>query len=210
MVLLPGLALNLAVISIIVGLIYYPSRRSRPDWVFTYFIFNILIYFISMLLREVQLTLGLGFGLLAVFSTLRYRTEPVPIREMTYLFISISIPFVNSLFTTTSITMVELILINGLLVVAIYVLDRGWGVRYEAERLVLYEKIDLLKPEKNAALLADLRQRTGLEITRYEIKQIDFLRDTAQILIYYDDRARQRTINANSYPNEERQGRMRS
>lgn len=202
-ILLPGLALNLAVISIIIGFIYYPTRRSRPDWVFTYFAFNILIYFISVLLREVQLTLGLGFGLLAVFSTLRYRTEPVPIREMTYLFISISVPFINSLFSSTRITLIELLIINGLLVLAIYVLDRGWGVHYEAERLVLYEKIELLRPEKNAALLADLHQRTGLEITRYEIKQIDFLRDTAQILIYYDDRARQRVIDANSRHNRE-------
>ena len=185
--LLPGLALNLVVGFIIIGFIYYPAHRSKQEYVFTYFIFNILIYFISGLLRDVQLTIGFGFGLLAVFSTLRYRTERMPIRETTFLFICISMPFINQLFLSTRISFGELAAINAFIVVVVYVLDRRWGVYYEEERKVVYEKIDLIKPENYDLLLDDLRQRTGLKITRCVVNEINFMRDVASITIYYDD-----------------------
>lgn len=184
--LLPGLLLNLAVGFVIIGFIYYPARRSRRQYVFTFFVFNILIYFISGLLRDVQLTIGFGFGLLAVFSVLRYRTEPVPMREATFLFVSISVPFINQLFMATRISFGELVVINGFILVALWVLDRGWGVHYEEERMVLYEKIDLIKPENYDDLLEDLRQRTGLDVKRFEVNEINFLRDVARITIYFD------------------------
>ncbi|MCB0087525.1 MAG: DUF4956 domain-containing protein, partial [Caldilineaceae bacterium] len=123
---LPGLALTLIVEIIIVGLIYYPSSPSRREYIFTFFVFNLLIYFVSGLLRDVQLTLGFGFGLLAVFSTLRYRTEQVPVREMTYLFISITIPFMNTLFMATRMTFPELITVNAIIVAAVLVLEQKW------------------------------------------------------------------------------------
>ena len=184
--LLPGFLLNLAVGFIIIGFIYYPVRRSRREYVFTFFVFNILIYFISGLLRDVQLTLGFGFGLLAVFSVLRYRTEPVPLREATFLFVAISVPFINQLFMSTRISLGELAIINAFIVVALWVLDRGWGVRYEEERQVLYEKIALIKPEKYTELLEDLRVRTGLNVKRFEVNEINFMRDMARITIFYD------------------------
>ena len=184
--LLPGFLLNLAVGFIIIGFIYYPVRRSRREYVFTFFVFNILIYFISGLLRDVQLTLGFGFGLLAVFSVLRYRTEPVPLREATFLFVAISVPFINQLFMSTRISLGELAIINAFIVVALWVLDRGWGVRYEEERQVLYEKIELIKPEKYTELLEDLRVRTGLNVKRFEVNEINFMRDMARITIFYD------------------------
>lgn len=184
--LLPSFALNLVAGFIIIGFIYYPVRRSRQEYVFTFFIFNILIFFISGLLRDVQLTLGFGFGLLAVFSILRYRTERIPLREMTFLFISISLPFVNQLFMSTRISLAELVVVNGFIIAAVWVLDRGWGVHYEEERTVVYEKIDLIKPEKYPELLDDLRQRTGLNIKRCEINEINFMRDMARITIFYD------------------------
>jgi hypothetical protein len=184
--LMPGFLLNMAAGFIIIGFIYYPVRRSRHQYVFTFFVFNILIYFISGLLRDVQLTLGFGFGLLAVFSVLRYRTEPLPMREATFLFVAISVPFVNQLFMSTRISFVELVIVNAFIIVALWVLDRGWGVRYEEERQVLYEKIDLIKPEKYDELLADLRARTGLDVKRFEVNEINFMRDMARITIFFD------------------------
>lgn len=183
---LPGFLLNLAAGLIIIGFIYYPGRRSKREYVFTFFVFNILIYFVSGLLRDVQLTIGFGFGLLAVFSTLRYRTEALPVRETTFLFTSITLPFVNQLFMATGIAFTELVIINVFIVTAVFVLDRGWGVNYEEEREVLYEKIELIRPENHALLLDDLRERTGLKVKRCIVREINFMRDVARITIYYD------------------------
>jgi len=184
---LPGFAINLVVATIIIGFIYYPANRSKKDYVFTFFTFNILIFFISGLLRDVQLTIGFGFGLLAVFSTLRYRTEQIRVKDMTYLFISITIPFMISLFMATRITYQELIIVNTAVVLAVLVLEKGWGINYELEKEVLYEQIDLVKPANHHLLLEDLRQRTGIDVKRFEVQNIDFLRDTARLTIYYDN-----------------------
>lgn len=183
---LPGFIVNLVMATIIIGFIYYPKNRSKRDYVFTFYAFNILIYFISGLLRDVQLTIGFGFGLLAVFSTLRYRTERIAVRDMTYLFICITVPFMNTLFMATRITFPELIVVNVIVVVVIFVLEQGWGINYQADRQILYEKIDLVRPENYPELLADLRARTGLDIKYCRVDQIDFLRDTALITIFYD------------------------
>lgn len=184
--LIPGFIVNLIVATIIIGFIYYPANRSKKDYVFTFYAFNILIYFVSGLLRDVQLTIGFGFGLLAVFSTLRYRTEPIRVKDMTYLFIAITVPFMNTLFMAARITFNELIIINAMVVALVLVLEKGWGVHYQGEQEVVYERVDLLKPENNALLLEDLSERTGLNVIRCEIRQIDFLRDTAQLTIYFE------------------------
>ncbi len=149
--LIPGFIVNLIVATIIIGFIYYPANRSKKDYVFTFYAFNILIYFVSGLLRDVQLTIGFGFGLLAVFSTLRYRTEPIRVKDMTYLFIAITVPFMNTLFMATRITFNELIIINVMVVTLVLVLEKGWGVHYQGEQEVVYERVDLLKPENNAS-----------------------------------------------------------
>lgn len=184
---LPGFGLNFVIAIIIIGFIYYPSNHAKKEYVFTFFSFNILIYFVSGLLRDVQLTIGFGFGLLAVFSTLRYRTERIPIKEMTYLFICITIPFVNTLFMATRITFNELIIINAVVVLAIFLIEKSWGIPYYGTKRVLYEKIEMVKPELYDQMLEDLSLRTGLEITRFDINEIDFLRDTADLTIYYRD-----------------------
>ena len=185
--LLPGFVLNLIIAVIIIGFIYYPSNQSRREYIFTFFSFNILIYFVSGLLRDVQLTLGFGFGLLAVFSTLRYRTERIPVKEMTYLFICITVPFMNTLFMATRITFSELVIINVIVIVAIFLAEKSWGIPYESSKRITYEKIDLIKPEQRRMLMDDLRQRTGLDILRVETGTIDFLRDTVELTIYYNE-----------------------
>lgn len=185
--LLPGFALNLIVMIIIVGFIYYPSNQARREYVFTFLAFSTLMYFISGLLRDVQLTLGFGFGLLAVFSVLRYRTEAIPIKEMMYIFISITVPFMNTLFLATRITFPELAIVNGILIASFFFAERSFGVPFLASKRVVYEKIDMIKPENHQKLIQDLRTRTGLDVQSYEISEINFLRDTADIIIYYDE-----------------------
>ena len=112
---LPGFALTLAVALVIFGLGYAPPRRSRPEYLFTFLVFTALAYLATSLLRDVQLTLGFSFGLLAVFTIMRFRSVMIPVREMTYLYVSIMLPFANALFLATRVTFMDVIIINGTL-----------------------------------------------------------------------------------------------
>jgi hypothetical protein len=145
--------------------------------------FNVLVFFITYLLNNVKLSLGFAFGIFAIFSILRYRTTLIPAKEMTYMFISISLAVVNAL-STTSMTVVELLFTNGVIVGLAFFLEKAW-VKNESKKIIVYEKIDLVKPEKRQELLEDLKLRTGINIHKVEIGQINFLRDTAMIRIYF-------------------------
>lgn len=175
--------INFIVMFIIVRLLYYPNQR-RKDYLFTYVIFNILIFLICFLLSSVKLELGFAFGLFAVFGILRYRTEAVPIKEMTYLFIVIGIAVINSL-SNKKISWAELAFTNAAILGATYALEKMWLLRHETQKLVMYDNIELIKPEHKALLIADLNKRTGLNITRTRLEKIDFLRDVAFIYIYF-------------------------
>jgi len=170
---------------IVVRLLYYP-KHQRKDYLFTFIIFNILIFFLSFLLSSVKLQLGFAFGLFAVFSILRYRTEALPIKEMTYLFIVIGIAVINAI-ANKKISWAELLFTNAAIVGAVYVLERMWLLRHETQRLVVYDNIELIKPENSAQLIADLKNRTGLPVTRTRLDKIDLLRDVAFIYVYYYD-----------------------
>jgi len=177
---------NFGVAFFIVRFIYYPQKRDK-DYVFTFFAFNTIIFFVLSLLSSIDLSVGFGFGLFAIFSVLRYRTHPIPIREMTYLFIIIALPVLNSILMHEN-GLMELAVANAVIILVLYVAEKGWGFDYEVRKSITYEKIELIKPDKRHLLLQDLRQRTGLDITRCEIGRIDFLKDTAEIKIYYDER----------------------
>ncbi len=168
---------------VIVRAIYYKSKDEK-DYVFTFFMFNILTFFICYLLRKVPMQMGFALGLFAVFGILRYRTEAIPIRQMTYLFIVIAISMINAL-ANKSISIIELVFTNTIITVITYLIDRVWFQSLELIKTITYEKIELIKPEKEAELIEDLKQRTGLPIHDVKIDKIDFLRDTAQISIYY-------------------------
>ena len=170
---------------IVVRLLYYP-KHQRKDYLFTFIIFNILIFFLSFLLSSVKLQLGFAFGLFAVFSILRYRTEALPIKEMTYLFIVIGIAVINAV-ANKKISWAELVFTNAAIVGAVYVLERMWLLRHETQRLVVYDNIELIKPENSAQLIADLKNRTGLPVTRTRVDKIDLLRDVAFLYVYYYD-----------------------
>ncbi|KXK21709.1 MAG: hypothetical protein UZ15_CFX003001341 [Chloroflexi bacterium OLB15] len=180
-------ALNLAVVIVIIRFIYYPQQRDK-DYVFTFVAFSTIIFFVIGLMNNTELGIGVGFGLFAIFSILRYRTDTVPIREMTYLFVLIALAVVNSLLFQWQ-AYVQFALVNVAVIAILYVLERGWGFHYMTRKVITYERIDLIRPENEALLLADLQARTGLPIERVEIGKINFLRDSAEIVVYYDPRA---------------------
>ena len=128
--------------------------------------------------------MGFALGLFAVFGILRYRTEAIPIRQMTYLFIVIGISMINAL-ANKSISILELIFTNSIITVITYLIDRVWFQSLEETKSITYEKIELIKPERETELINDLKERTGLPIHAVKIDKVDFLRDTAQITIYF-------------------------
>jgi hypothetical protein len=136
------------------------------------------------LLESVKLGLGFALGLFAIFGIIRYRTQQIPIKEMTYLFLVIGISVINAL-ANKKISYAELIVTNGLLLLVTWGLERMMMLRHESRKQILYEKIELIKPENRLELKTDLENRTGLIINRIEIGKVDFLRDTARINIYY-------------------------
>ena len=176
-------SIDLLFLIIIVRVIYYRIKDEK-DYVFTFFMFNILTFFICFLLRKVPMEMGFALGLFAVFGILRYRTEAIPIRQMTYLFIVIGLSMINSL-ANKSISWLEILLANGIITIITYLIDRVWFSTIEQTKTILYEKIELIKPENEQELIEDLKQRTGLQIVAVKVDKVDFLRDTAQITIYY-------------------------
>ena len=180
-----GAAFNIAVAIVIVRFIYYPWTQNR-SYVFTFLAFNPTIFFVMGLLTSIELSVGVGFGLFAIFSVIRYRTEEMPIREMTYLFVIIALPVMNSILTTGD-QMEKVLIANVTIVALLYILEREWGFTFELHKKVTYERIDLITPARREELLDDLRQRTGLEVHRAEVGRIDFLRDTAEVTMYYNN-----------------------
>ena len=176
-------SIDLLFLFIIVRVIYYRIKEEK-DYVFTFFMFNILTFFICFLLRKVPMEMGFALGLFAVFGILRYRTEAIPIRQMTYLFIVIGLSMINSL-ANKSISWLEILLANAIITTITFLIDRVWFSSIEQTKSILYEKIDLIKPENEQELIEDLKKRTGLTIVAVKVDKVDFLRDTAQITIYY-------------------------
>jgi hypothetical protein len=179
-----GFCFDLLVAVIIARFVYYPVTRDK-QYVFTFLAFNTIIYFVISFMTSIEMSVGIGFGLFAIFSVLRYRTDPIPIREMTYLFVFAALPVMNSLGISNGVS-VELMVANVAILLVLYALEAGWGFNYEVSKKITYEKIELIKPENRALLLADLEQRTGLSIKSCVVGQVNFLRDTAAIRIFYE------------------------
>ncbi len=176
---------NLSIVLVVVRLIYYPKTQNKR-YVFTFLAFNTIIYFVLSFLTSIEISVGVGFGMFAIFSILRYRTDPIPIREMTYLFVITALPVMNSAGLKSEIWL-ELVIANLSVLIILFILEREWGFHYEASKKILYEKIELIKPQNRHELISDLEERTGLIIKRVVIGKVNFLRDTAEIKIYYDD-----------------------
>ncbi|MFZ7146451.1 MAG: DUF4956 domain-containing protein [Bacteroidota bacterium] len=166
---------------VLVRFIYFRIYKKK-DYLFTFFLFNIIIFIITYLMNKVDMSLGAAFGLFAVFSMLRYRTEGISTKDMTYLFIVIAIGLICAV---SKGTYFELSLITAILIAFTYALDGNWLVRNELVKTIQYENIELIKPENYNALIEDLKKRTGLNIHRASVNRIDFLKDIAVVKIYY-------------------------
>lgn len=177
------LLLNLSAITVVIRYIYYPIYKNK-DFVFTFYLFNLVNFLICYLLSSAVLKIGFAFGLFAIFTMLRFQTVRIPVREMAYLFISVTLGIINAL-ASVETGLPELFLANILILVFVYFLEYKSKLSHENYKAVTYEKIELIKPEKKAELLADLQNRTGLPVHRVEIISIDFLRDTAFLNVFY-------------------------
>ncbi len=182
--LLTRFSLNLLVIiAIVVGL--YAKTSRRKDFYFSYIAVSMVIFLLCFLLVSVKIELGFALGLFAVFGIIRYRTDAIPIKEMTYLFVVIAVSVINAL-ANKKVSYAELIMTNLLIVVGLYILEKILHLRQEIMYRVLYEKIENVQVGKEVELLNDLKIRTGKDVKRYEIERIDFLRDVAYINIFFD------------------------
>lgn len=176
-------SLNFLVVGLIVRGLYY-RRSRRLDYVFTYFLLSTSVFLLCFLLESVKLELGFALGLFAIFGILRYRTDPIPIKEMSYLFVVISISVINAL-SNKKVSYAELIFSNLVIVGLLAAFERVWFVAHEKQQAILYERIELIRPERRAELIEDLRARTGLQVTRVEVGTISLLRDTAELTVFY-------------------------
>ncbi|HMT29837.1 MAG TPA: DUF4956 domain-containing protein [Bacteroidia bacterium] len=175
------LAIDLLSVIVLVRFIYFPIYRSREN-VFTFFIFNLVIFLITYLLNKVEMSMGAAFGLFAVFSMLRYRTEDISIKDMTYMFLVIAMGLINAV---SKGNWDELSLLMAIIILITYLLESNVLIKKEVSKIVMYENIELIKPENKAQLIADLENRMGGKINQVTIGKIDFLRDAAQIHVFY-------------------------
>jgi hypothetical protein len=198
--------LNFIIILLIVRFIYY-SITKRKDYLFTYIMISATVFLLCFLLENVKLQLGFALGLFAIFGIIRYRTNPIPIREMTYLFIVIGISVINAL-ANKKISYAELLFTNFIIVLIIWLLEKVFFLKHLSEKDITYENIELINPERQEELKADLEKRTGLDIQKIEIGKINFLRDSVRLKIYYYDKnnninAADDDVDYNNYNNKE-------
>ena len=180
------LVINLVVVGIIIDRLYYPKSKRR-DFYFTFMLISIAIFFIVFfmifVLEEMKgkTSLGIGIGLFGIFSIMRYRTDAMPVREMTYLFVIIALTLVNAI--SEGVPMIELGITNLIFLVAVWVSE--WHLKVLPSKIIQYDKIDLVTPDRKADLIADLEKRLGLEIVQVEVGAVDFIRDMAMVKIRY-------------------------
>lgn len=176
--------INFVFLTIIVRYIYY-NKTPRKNYLFTFYMISVISFFICFALKKFEMEVGMGLGLFAIFGIIRYRTNPIRIREMTYLFLVIGLAVINAL--AGKLSYAELIFINCAVWILIYVMENWWLQSNETDKTIVYEKINNIKPENYSELIADLEDRTGLKINRAEVGKVDFLKDTAEVKIYYDE-----------------------
>lgn len=181
--LLIRLGVNLFFLTILIRFLYY-SIAKRKDYLFTYYLIGTITFFLCFGLKKLDIDTGMGLGLFAIFGIIRYRTDAIEIKEMTYLFLVIGISVVNSL-ASNKISIAEMALINSVVVILTFGLEKVWLLKHETRKTVVYEKIDLITPNKYDEMLKDLEERTGLNINRFEVGKINFLDDTATVRIFY-------------------------
>ena len=180
--LLIGLGFNTVAITLL-GVLTYRRARSRATYVFTLVVVNIVVFFVTYLMASAAVSVNVGFGLFALFGILRFRTGTLPVLEMTYLFAGIALASFNAL-ALTALSLTEAVIANVVIISTLELLGGMWLSRQSEVHAVIYERIELVQPARRAELLADLEERTGLSIANVVVDQINFLNDTAKILIH--------------------------
>ncbi len=174
---------NFMVVFIIVRGIYLSSSHQK-DYYFAYILISTLVFLLCFLLGNVKLQIGFALGLFAIFGIIRYRTQLMPIKEMTYLFMIIGISVINAL-ASKKVSYAEIIGTNAIIVMVIWTSEYFWRSRYEWKKKILFDDVSLLIPSKKEELIIELKKRTGLDITRVEIGDINYLRDSVKLMIYF-------------------------
>lgn len=173
---------------VLIRLVYFPIYKKR-ELFFTYFVFNIVIFMICFLLNKVDLSMGAAFGLFAVFSMLRYRTEDISLKDMTYLFLVIAIGLISAVTkikgADDSTEALFVGVINSLIIIVAYLLESKLLMKKESVKTIIYENINLIEASREQELIEDIKRRTGINVHRVSIQKIDFLKDSAQIKIFY-------------------------
>jgi len=176
--------LNMSVIMILVSWLYY-SKTRRKDYLFTYILISSIVFLLCFLLESVKLQIGFALGMFAIFGIIRYRTDALPIKEMTYLFLIIGVSVINAL-TNSETSLLDLLFTNAVIIFITYGLEKVWLLKHESSKLIIYEKINLIRKENYDLLIKDLEERTGIKkINRVEVGKINFLRDICDLTIYY-------------------------
>ena len=180
---------NLLIAFVIIKLIYHRDYKGN-DFVFTYFMFNTLIFFFAYILGNLDINMAFGFGLFAVFAILRYRTDPIPIKEMTYLFIVITIGVINAL-SGNQVVFIELLFANVTIVLLTFLLERHWVNNLPdnglSSKTVVYNNMEMIKPENHQALIDELAQKTGLSIVSCKIGRLNFVENQVNVKLYYEE-----------------------
>lgn len=176
--------MNTVLIFIVVHFMYAKNSR-RKDFYFSFLVVGVIVFLLCFLLSNVKLELGFALGLFAIFGILRFRTDAIPIKEMTYLFIVIGISVINAL-SNKKVSYTELVFTNVVIVSGLWLLEKRLALKQEISVQLTYEKIENIHQSSYETLLEDLKQRTGINIKRFEIRKIDFLRDVAEITLYYN------------------------
>lgn len=179
----------------IVHYLYFKKAR-RHDFYFTFVIISVAIFFLVYLMMGMdrgKATMGVGLGLFGIFSIMRYRTDTMPVREMTYLFVVVCLSVVHAMADNLGVDdlgkmigtpLAELITIDVVIIAVIFVFERL--LKVEASKLIQYDRIELIKPEKRQELILDIKERTGLKVTKIDVGAIDFLRDMAMLRVQYE------------------------
>lgn len=175
-----SLILDLLMVFLIIRTIYYPNYR-KLDTTFTFVMFNVSIFLLTFLLNQIKISMGAAFGLFAVFTMLRYRTAGISIKDMTYLFIFIA----TGLLSGVRLQIYELLIIYAIIYIMLFVMDSRFLIKRESTKTVYFDDIDLIHADKEKELIEELKKRTGLNIHRVSIDEISYLRDSANITIYY-------------------------
>lgn len=170
---------------LIIHVFYYRKSKNR-NYYFTFSLISISVFFLIYLLGSgsIKMKMGMALGLFAIFGIIRYRTEMISVREMTYLFVIIAISVINAL--SVKLSYLELCIANIIFVLAIWVFEGSRRLRQVSCKHILYDRVDHIKPEQYEELLEEVKQRTGLNIIKIEVGAINYLQDTVMLKVYYE------------------------